>query len=200
MFFKEKIELNLPDSSIVYYPEFFNLEESDQYFNSLLKTIKWRQDDIMVYGKTYKQPRLTALYANNNEPYSYSNITMIPLEFTSELKNVKQKIDNFAQVEFTTCLLNLYRDGQDSNGWHADDEKELGKNPIIASLSFGEKRLFKLKHKTNNNLKKDLELHHGSLLLMKGPTQHNWLHSIPKTKKKVGKRINLTFRVIPKKN
>lgn len=200
MFFKEKIELNLPDSSIVYYPEFFNLEESDQYFNSLLKTIKWRQDDIMVYGKTYKQPRLTALYANNNEPYSYSNITMLPLEFTSELKNVKQKIDNFAQVEFTTCLLNLYRDGQDSNGWHADDEKELGKNPIIASLSFGEKRLFKLKHKTNNNLKKDLELHHGSLLLMKGPTQHNWLHSIPKTKKKVGKRINLTFRVIPKKN
>ena len=200
MVFNEKIEFNLPDSSIVYYPEFFNPEESDQYFNKLLKTIKWQQDDIMVYGKTYKQPRLTALCANNEQPYSYSNITMIPLLFTNELLDIKSKVETVCKKSFTSCLLNLYRDGQDSNGWHADNEKELGINPIIASVSLGAERLFKLKHRTNKDLKKDLILQHGSLLVMQGVTQHFWLHQIPKTKKKIGKRINLTFRIVSKKN
>ena len=198
--FNQKIDLNLPNSSIVYYPEFFNAEKSNIYFKSLLESIKWQQDDITVFGKTHKQPRLTALYANNNEPYSYSNITMIPHIFSKELLDIKSKVETIVNTNFTTCLLNLYRTGQDSNGWHADNEKELGKNPIIVSVSFGAERLFKLKHRQDKTLKKDLILENGSLLIMKGETQHHWLHQIPKTKKEVGKRINLTFRIIPKKN
>lgn len=200
MLFSDTIHLNLPDSYISYYPGFFSLKDSNQYFQSLLDTISWQQDNITIFGKTHKQPRLTALYANNKEPYSYSNITMTPNEFTKELLLIKAKIETVINIEFTTCLLNLYRNGQDSNGWHADNEKELGINPIIASVSFGAERLFKLKHKEDENLKKDLVLQHGSLLLMQGRTQHHWLHQIPKTKKEVGKRINLTFRIIPKKN
>lgn len=194
--FNSKIDLNLPDSNITYHPEFFNHEKANWYFNRLLETIPWQQDNITVFGKTYKQPRLTALFANNQKPYTYSNITMYPLVFTNYLINIKTKIEQEIQNNFTTCLLNLYRDGNDSNGWHADNEHELGKNPIIASVSLGAERLFKLKHKTNKNLKKDVVLEHGSLLLMSGKTQHNWLHQVPKTKKIVGKRINLTFRII----
>lgn len=195
-----KIDLNLPDSKIIYYPKFFGIEESNHYFNTLLETTLWQQDNITVFGKTYKQPRLTALYANNQEPYSYSNITMTPHKFTKALMDIKTKVETVVNSSFTTCLLNLYRNGNDSNGWHADNEKELGKNPIIASVSFGAERLFKLKHKHNKTLKKDLVLQHGSLLVMQEETQHFWLHQIPKTKKEVGKRINLTFRIIPKKN
>ena len=198
--FNSPIDLNLPDSSIIYSPEFFSLVESNQYFKSILNSVEWQHDDIILFGKLFKQPRLTALYANNNQPYSYSNITLIPKSFTKELLEIKAKVESVIDAKFTTCLLNLYRDGQDSNGWHADNEKELGINPIIASVSIGAERLFKLKHRQNRTLKKDLVLQHGSLLLMKGETQHKWLHQIPKTKKEVGKRINLTFRVIPKKN
>ncbi len=200
MLFNSPIDLNLPDSSIIYYPEFFSLAESDQYFKSLLDSVAWHQDDIILFGKLFKQPRLTALYANNNQPYSYSSITMIPKAFTKELLEIKAKIESVIDANFTTCLLNLYREGQDSNGWHADNEKELGINPIIASISFGAERLFKLKHRQDKTLKKDVVLQHGSLLIMKGETQHKWLHQIPKTKKKIRERINLTFRFIPKKN
>ena len=200
MLFNSPIDLNLPDSSIIYYPEFFSLEESDQYFKSLLDLVEWQQDDITIFGKTHKQPRLTALYANNNQPYSYSNITMVSKAFTKELVEIKDRVESIVEANFTSCLLNLFRDGQDSNGWHADNEKELGINPIIASVSFGAQRLFKLKHRNDKTLKKDLILQHGSLLIMSGETQHKWLHHISKTKKEVGKRINLTFRVIPKKN
>jgi len=196
MIFTEKIDLKLPDSDIVYYPEFINSKESQTFFQFLLNDIPWQQDDITVYGKTYKQPRLTALYAINNKPYSYSGITMKPHQFIKELLDIKAKVESVIHDVFTTCLLNLYRDGKDSNGWHADDEKELGINPIIASVSFGSERLFKLKHRENSFLKKNLVLQHGSLLIMKGETQHKWMHQIPKTKKKVGKRINLTFRII----
>ena len=191
-----EIHLDMVDAEVTYYPHFFNLTEADALFQSLLKNTIWQQDDITVYGKSYKQPRLTALYGNNGKSYTYSNITMQPHPFTKELQLIKSKIEATANSEFSTCLLNLYRDGSDSNGWHADDEKELGINPVIASLSFGAERIFHFKHKSNKELKEKLILQHGSLLLMKGATQHHWLHQIPKTKKKIGKRINLTFRFI----
>ena len=193
---EESFKLNLPDADVIYYPDFFSKEEANTYFKVLLETTNWKQDDITIFGKTHKQPRLTALYANNDKPYSYSNITMQPLKFTEALQNIKTKVETQTVTLFTTCLCNLYRDGQDSNGWHADNEKELGQNPIIASVSFGAERLFKLKHRTNKSLKHDITLQHGSLLIMQGSTQHHWLHQIPKTKKVIGKRINLTFRVI----
>ncbi len=196
MLFNEVLDLNLPDSKILYYPNFLAPSEATNYFHTLKKIIPWQQEDIKVFGKRYPQPRLTALYANNGKSYSYSNLTIEPHEFTKELLLIKNKADIIAETVFTTCLLNLYRNGKDSNGWHADDEKELGKNPVIASITLGQERFFHLKHKANKHLRHKIALEHGSLLLMKGETQHHWLHQIPKTSKPISERINLTFRVI----
>ncbi len=190
----EKNDLKLPDADIAYYPNFLNSSQATSLFNLLYKNINWQQDTIKVYGKNFLQPRLTHLFANNKLPYSYSNITMYPSIFPLSLKKIKEEVEKLANCKFTTCLLNLYRNGQDSNGWHADNEKELGVNPIIASLSLGQTRNFHLKHRRNKDLKKKIELTHGSLLIMGGATQHHWLHQIPKTKKTVSPRINLTFR------
>ncbi|MGS0526827.1 alpha-ketoglutarate-dependent dioxygenase AlkB family protein [Zobellia nedashkovskayae] len=194
--FSDKIDLNLPDSDIIYYPNFIGQKEADAYFDLLRNKTPWQQDDITVFGKTYAQPRLTALYGNNDKPYSYSKLVMVPHSFTRELIEIKEKVETKTDATFTTCLLNLYRNGQDSNGWHADNEKELGKNPIIASVTLGQERFFHLKHRMNKNLKQKILLKHGSLLLMKGTTQEHWLHQISKTAKTVDERINLTFRII----
>lgn len=192
----KSIPLNLPDSNIIYFPNFIGSQKADSYFEIFKNTIPWQQEDIKVYGKIYPQPRLTALYGNNEKTYSYSNIIMQPHQFTQELLEIKQDIETKTKALFTTCLLNLYRNGKDSNGWHADNEKELGTNPVIASITLGQERFFHLKHRTQKELKHKLLLEHGSLLFMQGETQHHWLHQIPKTAKPIGERINLTFRVI----
>jgi alkylated DNA repair dioxygenase AlkB len=192
----EPIRLPLAGAEAMYYPNFIAANESEVLFEQLLLETAWQQDNIKVFGKVYAQPRLTALYAENEQPYSYSNITMYPRPFTPLLLNLKERIETVTDTAFTTVLLNLYRDGNDSNGWHADDEKELGPNPIIASLSFGASRLFKFREKADKSNTYKLELSAGSLLLMQGATQHLWQHQIPKTKKEVGPRINLTFRVL----
>ena len=194
--FNKETNLQLPDSDIRYFSNFLNSEKADSYLESFRKNVRWQQDDISIFGKTYAQPRLTALFGNNGKPYSYSNITMQPYEFTSDLLEIKKRIETKTKAIFTTCLLNLYRDGNDSNGWHADNEKELGVNPVIASITLGQERFFHLKHRTQKEQKHKLLLEHGSLLLMQGETQHQWLHQIAKTKKPIGERINLTFRVI----
>jgi len=190
-------ELNLPNAEIQYFPNFINKRNADNYFEYLKSEVKWQQDEITVFGKTYNQPRLTALYANNDKPYSYSNITMYPEAFSPEIEALKTKIEKKVNYKFTTVLLNLYRNGNDSNGWHADNEKELGKNPVIASLSFGEVRPFHFKHRTLKKERYKLTMEHGSLLVMRGQMQHYWVHQIAKTKKQIGARINLTFRFIP---
>ena len=189
-------DLKLKDADVWYYPEYFTKEECKHFYDILLSETNWQQDDITVFGKTYKQPRLTALFGNNTKSYSYSNITMHPQPFTEALLKIKSKIEQSVNENFTTCLMNLYRDGQDSNGWHADNEKELGKHPVIASITFGATRMFHLKHRHKSELKHKMNLESGSLLVMKGATQHYWLHQIPKTKKKVEPRINLTFRIL----
>lgn len=194
--FDDVLDLSLPDSEILYYTNFLSALNANTYLKSLREETPWRQDDITVFGKTYPQPRLTALYANNEKSYSYSNITMRPMLFTPQLLKLKGKVEEVAGTEFTTCLINRYRTGKDSNGWHADNEKELGENPIIASISLGAERYFHLKHNTDPTLKYKLLLEHGSLLLMKGKTQHFWKHQIAKTAKQVDERINLTFRII----
>ncbi len=194
--FSQPIHLKLPQSTIHYYPNFINSKKADSLFETFKKEVPWQQDTIRVYGKTYPQPRLTALYGDNEKPYSYANITMYPHKFSNELLDIKHQIETKTKVIFTTCLLNLYRDGKDSNGWHADDEKALGKNPVIASITLGQERYFQLKHKKDKTLKHKLLLEHGSLLIMQGETQHHWLHQIPKTKKPIKERINLTFRVL----
>lgn len=194
--FNKEIQFSLPNSEISYFPNFIESSEADACMSSFKDDVPWQQDNIKVFGKTYPQPRLTALYGNNGKTYTYSNITMQPHPFSPKLLVLKEKIDAVAKVKFTTCLLNLYRDGKDSNGWHADDEEELGKNPVIASVSLGQERFFHLRHKNEKSLKQKILLEHGSLLLMKGETQHFWRHQIPKTAKQIKERINLTFRVV----
>lgn len=196
MLLANSINLKLKDANVIYYPIFFNKDISDTYFTNLLTNINWKQDTISIFGKTHLQPRLTAFYANNKKVYKYSNIIMQPDYLSGDLLEIKNTIEAAIHINFTSCLANLYRDGKDSNGWHADNEKELGKNPIIASVSFGAERVFHFKHKFDKARKEKLILQHGSLLLMQGETQTYWQHQIPKTQKIVGKRINLTFRII----
>ncbi|GHA39762.1 alkylated DNA repair protein [Salinimicrobium marinum] len=186
--------LVLKNSEIYFYQDFFDAASAENYNNSLHNKLPWQQDSIKLFGKVHPQPRLTALFGNNQKPYTYSNITMHPHPFSPELLEIKKRIEEETKEEFTTCLANLYRSGQDSMGWHADDEKELGRNPAIASVSFGAPRMFHLKHKTDPTQRYKIRLPSGSLLLMKGPTQHFWLHQIPKTSRPLEPRINLTFR------
>ena len=196
LFPDEKIIFNIPDAEIEYYPAFFSVQKANELLQQLKTEIPWQQDTITVYGKNHLQPRLTALFGNEGKPYGYSNIVMQPHHWNPLLTFIKEEVEKQCEEKFTTVLLNYYRNGQDSNGWHADNEKELGRNPIIASVSFGEERIFQLKHNTIESAKQNITLQHGSLLIMKGTTQQYWKHQIPKTKKEIGSRINLTFRII----
>lgn len=196
LFPSEKIIFDVPNAVIEYHPNFFTAEKSSFLFEKLRHEIPWQQDHITVYGKTHLQPRLTALFGNEGKPYSYSNIVMQPHHWNPLLMFIKNEIEDVCNENFTTVLLNLYRDGSDSNGWHADNEKELGRNPVIASVSFGAERMFHLQHNTIEDAKLKINLENGSLLIMKGETQHFWKHQISKTAKPIGPRINLTFRII----
>lgn len=196
LFPSQSINFNLPDAEISYFPAFFDATIADELFSELKTDIPWQQDDITIFGKTHPQPRLTALFGNEGKAYSYSNIVMQPHEWNDALQFIKEVVEKASGVTFTTVLLNFYRNGKDSNGWHADNEKELGNNPVIASVSFGAARFFQLRHNSDKMQKMQLLLEHGSLLLMKGKTQHFWKHQIPKTAKPIGERINLTFRII----
>ncbi|WP_299126037.1 alpha-ketoglutarate-dependent dioxygenase AlkB [uncultured Winogradskyella sp.] len=194
LFSQEKQHFKLPNAELIYIPDFFSKEEANSYFKIIETKTNWQHDDITVFGKTYKQPRLTALFGESNQPYSYSNIVMYPKPFTQTLQTIKNKVEDLSNYNFNTLLINLYRDGNDSNGWHADNEKELGENPEIASVSFGEARPFHFKHRFLKDQRHKLTLEHGSLLIMKGEMQHFWIHQIAKTKKQIKPRINLTFR------
>lgn len=190
------IPLPLKNADVRYYPNFLSEAQATDYFQTLLKTTPWREDSITLFGKTYPQPRLTALYGEEAKPYTYSGITMNPLPFEHIHLEIKKRIQDVCPENFTTVLLNLYRNGQDSNGWHSDDEKELGANPIIASISLGARRVFQLKHSARKDERYKFSLQHGSLLIMQGETQHYWKHQIPKTKKQCSPRINMTYRII----
>lgn len=196
LFPKEKIILPLPDAVFEFYPNFFNKEEADMLFDKLINETPWQQDDITIFGKKIAQPRLTCLFGNEGKPYSYSGLTMQPHPWNPTLIFIKERIEQISNLHFTTVLANLYRNEKDSNGWHADNEKELGRNPIIASVSFGEERKFQLKHNINSNAKMTLNLNHGSLLLMKEGSQVYYKHQIPKASQSKKARVNLTFRMI----
>lgn len=196
LFPKEKIILPLPDAIFEYYPNFFTNDEAEALFKKIHDETKWQHDEITIFGKKIAQPRLTCLFGNEGKPYSYSGITMHPNPWNPTLVYIKEKIEAIAQQYFTTVLANLYRNEKDSNGWHADNEKELGRNPIIASVSFGEMRKFQLKHNNNPDAKLTLNLSHGSLLLMKEGSQIHYKHQIPKATQSKKDRINLTFRTI----
>lgn len=188
--------IKMQDANLLYHPTFYNKSESDKIFKTLLETIEWKQDKIMMYGKEILLPRLSAWYGDSDKPYTYSGITLNPLPWTNELLQIKERIEKVANVKFSSVLINRYRNGQDYVGWHTDAEKELGKNPVIGSVNFGATRKFQLRRIDNHSEKFEVELKHGTFLLMHGSTQHFWQHQVPKTAVKIGERLNLTFRVI----
>lgn len=183
------------NGEFIYLPNFFTKQESDFLFNLIKINVLWKQESMNMYGKRVDFPRLTSWYGDNNKPYSFSGITLDPNPWTKELLEIKAKIEPIADVNFNSVLLNRYRNGSDSISWHTDAEKELGRNPIIASVNFGQARKFQLRHIETKELL-EINLTHGSLLIMQGELQHFWQHQIPKTKKIVSERLNLTFRVI----
>ena len=179
----------------IYLPNFFSKTDSDMFLKSLTDNILWKQESMNMYGNRIDFPRLTAWYGDNDKPYKFSGITLQPLPWTTEILAIKNKIEPQSKVIFNSVLLNRYRNGNDSISWHTDAEPELGKNPIIASVNFGATRTFQLRH-IHTKEKLEIELSHGSVLIMQGELQHFWQHQVPKTKEKIGERINLTFRVI----
>lgn len=185
----------IENGEFLFYPNFFTKSEGDFFLQKLKSEIEWKQESMNMYGKKTNFPRLTAWYGDNDKPYSFSGITLSPKVWNEELVSIKSKIEPITKVEFNSVLLNRYRDGNDSISWHTDAEPELGKNPIIASVNFGDTRKFQLRH-INTKEKLEIELSHGSLLIMQGELQHFWQHQVPKTKELKTERINLTFRVI----
>ena len=169
--------------------------DPDSLFTSLEKTLAWTQNQIVVFNKLHNEPRLSAWYGDPGCSYTYSGVTLQPLTWTEPLRAIKRTCEELCGATFNSVLANLYRDGNDSMGWHADDEPELGPNPTIASVSCGAERRFDLRHKVTKE-RVQVVLPHGSILIMSGETQSHWMHSIAKTKKVREPRVNLTYRMI----
>ena len=184
------------DGEAYYIPRLFTQQDSATFLSLLLENVPWKQEPIRMFGKQVMQPRLTAYYGDPDFAYTYSGITMQPEPWIAPLSTIREKVEAVAGTRFTAALLNQYRNGGDSMGWHRDNERSLGTNPVIASVSFGADRKFSLRHYTNKKLRHSINLEDGSLLLMKGATQHQWEHQLPKTGVATGVRINITFRVV----
>lgn len=181
------------DGMVNYYGKLMNQQSAKNYFDILMQTIEWKNDEAIIFGKHIITKRKAAWYGDDNFSYTYSNITKHALPWTKALLELKQLSENITGASFNSCLLNLYHSGEEGMAWHSDDEKALGHHSPIASLSFGAERKFSFKHKRSKQ-KIDVLLEAGSLLLMKDATQTNWLHRLPPTKKVLKPRVNLTFR------
>jgi len=194
LFNSDQLQNLLPfDGEVINHGLVLNTIDCQKYLKLFLKSDFWRNDEFLMYGKQIKTDRKVAWFGDFNYEYSYSGATKKALNWTSELLILKELVEEKTGKIFNSCLLNLYHNGNEGLSWHADDEKELGKNPTIASLTFGSTRKFSLKH-IENKQKVDILLEAGSLFVMQGETQENWVHSIPKSKKTHKPRVNLTFR------
>ncbi len=185
--------ITINNGLLYWHPQFLNLQRSEQYFQQLKSELNWQQEHITLFGKSVLQPRLQTWLGD--AVYTYSGLTMHPQPWTSAILDLKTQCEQQAQTRFNSVFGNLYRDGEDYMGWHQDNERELGHQPVIASLSFGATRQFVFKHKTTKE-KIAFQLTPGSLLIMAGETQQYWQHALPKTKRVNEPRINLTFRYI----
>jgi alkylated DNA repair dioxygenase AlkB len=186
----------LPHDGIVnYLGKIFTREKADHYYDTLLNKIGWKNDEAMIAGKHFVTARKVAWYADKEFAYTYSGTTKHALLWTPELLELKKIAEEKTDHAYNSCLLNLYHNGDEGMAYHSDDEKALGGVTVIASLSFGADRKFLFKHKRSKELV-SLILEHGSLLVMKGQTQLNWMHRLPPTTKVKRPRINLTFRTI----
>lgn len=187
----------MPDAEIYYAARADLGVDPDFALRALIEQVPWRSEFINLWGKEYQQPRLAAWFGDEGASYTYSGLSLEPLPWSDLLSTLRSRVQALAEASFNSVLLNYYRDHRDSMGMHSDDEPELGRNPIIASVSLGAQRTLILKHKSRKELKPvHLPLDHGSLLLMKGATQHHWKHAINKLSRPCGARVNLTFRRI----
>ena len=191
----EKANLLPGDGAVNYFGIILSKPQADHYFERLMSTIAWKSDEVIILGKHIVTQRKVAWYADREYTYTYSNTTRRALIWTSELLELKALVEDKLGEKFNSCLMNLYHSGEEGVSWHSDGEKYLKREGAIASLSFGAARRFCFKHKRTKE-KVEQVLDHGSLLVMKGQTQLNWLHSLPKSKKIHTPRINLTFRII----
>lgn len=185
-----KKTFELPDADLMLIDSFFIKEESDHYYTTLLNTILWREYEMPMYDKVVTAPRMVAWYGNSNRNSRKPNLNWPP-----ELLTIKERVENETKIKFNAVLLNLYRDGKDGVAWHSDKTPSTNKDMIIASVTFGETRMFRLRHKFLKDVPQvEIPLHHGSFLLMAGSTNSYWEHQVPKTARNVLPRINLTFR------
>lgn len=178
---------------IEYFPEF--LKDADETFNYLMNHVRWEQTEIKVFGQTYLTPRKTAWYSKDGKSYSYSNNKQETQPYCRVIEDLNNRVEKFLDLKFNSVLLNLYEDGSHKVGWHSDNEKELGNEINIASISLGASRDFKYRSK-DKRMKENILLEHGSLLVMRHPFQLNYEHCVPPRRKVVNSRINLTFRSI----
>jgi alkylated DNA repair dioxygenase AlkB len=193
-------EIVVEDGSALYQANVFSREESDEFLAQLLSDVPWRQDFIKIFGRLILQPRLTAWMGDPGARYRYSGISLEPEPWCRVVQMVRNRVESITGHQFNSVLLNHYRNGLDSMGWHRDNEKELGAAPVIASVSFGAQRRFLLRRYATKSDKKIVQLEHGSLFIMSGALQQHWEHSLPKTAKSsassIGPRVNLTFRQV----
>ncbi|WP_432470645.1 alpha-ketoglutarate-dependent dioxygenase AlkB family protein [Amphritea sp. HPY] len=191
-----KQQIKISDGELILIPDFLPEQESDSLYQQLQQEIHWRQDDIFLFGRQVKIPRMQAFQGEPGIQYRYSGLSMKTEPWHPRVLAIKQRLENLSGSHFNSVLLNYYRNGRDSMGWHSDDEPELGSNPVIASLSLGDTRRFLLRHRYDKSIpQQELLLNNGSVLIMAGKLQHNWQHSVPKTAKAMQGRINLTFRL-----
>lgn len=183
------------DGEALYYGPVFSRNEADFYFQYLLEGMPWENDVAVLFGKRIETRRKVAWFGDRDFEYTYSNNSKYALPWTKQLLTLKERVEYLSEESYNSCLLNLYHDGSEGMAWHSDGEPDLKENGAIASVTFGAERNFAFKHKGSKE-RLSLPLAHGSLLVMKGPTQKYWLHRLPPTKKLKGPRINLTFRTI----
>lgn len=188
--------ITLQDCELGWHAEAFTLAEAAELFAELRETLPWHQEQLVIFGRERPVPRLISWHGDPAAQYAYSGVPHEPAPWTPALERVRERVQRLAGKPFNSVLGNLYRDGRDGMGWHSDDEPELGRNPLIASVSFGATRRFRLRHRRDRTLTHALDLTDGSVLVMAGATQHHWQHSITKTARPVGPRINLTYRRI----
>jgi alkylated DNA repair dioxygenase AlkB len=192
-----RLQIPLKQGTVWYEENYLDAEFCTELWNELETQLPWKQEPIIIFGKEVMQPRLTCWCGKPEAIIRYSGINMMPVPYSPLLKELNEKLSNYLEKNFNGVLLNYYRDGNDSMGWHSDDEAYQGKNPTIASISLGAQRTFQLKPKqeTGEGTYR-LPLSNGSLLVMSGETQTHYKHQVPKTKMPLGPRINLTFRTI----
>jgi alkylated DNA repair dioxygenase AlkB len=183
------------------WPAAFDAATADELFAELERTIDWQHETLQLFGTPRKVPRLVAWHGDPGTFYTYSGVTHVPSPWTPALESVRARVSELSGAAFNSVLLNRYRSGLDAMGWHSDDEPELGADPVIASVSLGATRRFRLRHRERRDRTLSFDLPHGSLLVMSGALQTHWMHSLPRTTQPVGERINLTLRrVLPASN